>query len=152
MRLSHAEWQKRYRDRHENNPEAKKCLAVRKKALSMENAKTDSNAKKAYQRSLQKIRSQWARDKKKLGKINERRRKDGQPLITLDDITGQRGDCTVAATGTALAPALPPTPSTSPLLRRQSKRGRPDVSSEFDTTVGLAEAATTDHLIVTRKQ
>ena len=89
MPLSHAEHQCRYRDRHENKPEAKERLAIAKRAMREKNKRTDTAAKKAYERSLQKVQSQKARNKKKLKTVNIRKWKDGLPENTLKQLTGR---------------------------------------------------------------
>ena len=58
MPLSHAKRQRQYQDRHESKPEAKEHLAVTNRATCEKNKRTDTAAKKAYQRRLQKVRSQ----------------------------------------------------------------------------------------------
>ena len=68
MPLTHAERQKRYREAHESDPAAKNRLAAQKRVLRVANKTSDSAAKKEYERGLQKVRSQRARDKKKLAK------------------------------------------------------------------------------------
>ena len=83
MPLTNAERQKRYRDAHQSDPAAKNRLAARKRVIRAANKKSDSAAKKEYERGLSKVRSQRLRDKRKLSKINGKRRNN--PPLTREE-------------------------------------------------------------------
>ena len=90
MPLTHAERQKRNQDSHESDPAAKNRQAAQKRVIRAANMKSDSTAKKEYERGLSKVRSQRLRDKKKLAKINGKRRKNGQPPFTREEFDSAR--------------------------------------------------------------
>ena len=71
MPLTNVERQKRYRDKHLSDPAAKNRLAAQKRVIRAANKKSDSAAKKEYERGLSKVRSQRLRDKKKLSRSME---------------------------------------------------------------------------------
>ena len=98
-----------------------------------QNMRTDTMAKKAYERSFQKVWSQWAHDKKKLKKVNVWRWKDGLPAITLKQLTGRGGAHAVAAMTPSPPSALPAVPT----QRRRSRRL--DISTDTDITAEQAE-------------
>ena len=91
MPLTNAERQKRYRDAHQSDPAAKNRLAARKRLIRAANKKSDSAAKKEYERGLSKVRSQRLRDKRKLSKINGKRRKN--PYLTRKEFDNARMYC-----------------------------------------------------------
>ena len=90
MPLTHAERQKRNQDSHESDPAANNRMAAQKRVIRAANMKSDSTAKKEYERGLSKVRSQRLRDKKKLAKINGKRRKNGQPPFTREEFDNAR--------------------------------------------------------------
>ena len=151
MPLTHAERQKRYRDAHESDPVAKNRLAAHKRATRAANKSTDSADKKEYEHGLQKVRSQRARDKKKLAKINGKRRKNRQPPLTREEFETLIGLVVSIPTQPPLPPPLPRQALTTAPVRR-STRGRPsappDVSSDTDTTADLADVGSEGRLIV----
>ncbi len=154
MPLTHAEGQKRYQEAHESDPAAKNRLAAQKRVLRVGNKTSDSAAKKEYERGLQKVRSQRARDKKKLAKINGKRRKNGQPPLTRGEFDNLLGRVVSTPTQPPLPPPLPSQKLPTAPLRR-STRGRPsesynipDASSDTDTTTELADVRSEGRLIV----
>ena len=116
MPLTHAERQQRYRKKHECSDEARHRLAARKRVIRSSNKKYASEEKKERERELQRVRSQRARDKKCLAKLNLKQRKNGQRAMTKAEHDNLLGRAPIPEMQPLPLPPLPrPEPSRAPL-------------------------------------
>ena len=82
-----AERSRRFREAHRTPEDMRKITNVKKVQRAMYK-RTDSKVEQAHKKALSKARSQLCTQREKLKKTNDRRKKDGVPLLSLEDFLG----------------------------------------------------------------
>ena len=91
--MTGAESSRKFREAHRTPEDMRKTANVKKVQRAMYKH-TDSKVERAHKKALSRARSQRYRQRNKLKKTNDRCKKDGLPLLSLEDFLGEasRGD------------------------------------------------------------